>query len=99
MIKLDGASEAALNRKFQTFNELRNLSAIEMMKFNANEGAEMTEFFLQHEKFKEIFQNDEKFDLFMIDVYFNDVLLAYDFLSINHFNSLYVLRFQNSISS
>lgn len=76
MIKLDGASEAALKRKSPNFNELLNLSIVEMMKMNAIEGAAMTEFFLQHEKFKAIIQSDEKFDLFMIDVHYNDVLLA-----------------------
>lgn len=75
-IKLEGASEAALRRQFLTFNEIRNLSIIEMMKVTANEGIAMTEFTLDHEKFKEILKSDEKFDLFMIDVHYNDVLLA-----------------------
>lgn len=77
MIKLEGASEAALNRNFLTFNELRNLSAIEMMKVTAREGIAMTEFTLEHEKFKEVISSEEKFDLFMIDVHYNDVLLAW----------------------
>lgn len=76
MIKLDGASEAALNRKTQNFDDLLNLSIIERMKMNAIEGAAMTEFFLQHDKFREVLQSDEMFDLFMIDVHYNDVLLA-----------------------
>ena len=43
MIKLDGASEAALNRKTLNFDDLLNLSTIERMKMNAIEGAAMTE--------------------------------------------------------
>jgi hypothetical protein len=65
-----------LIRNYLTVDEERNLSAIEMMKFKANEGIAMTEFTLEHEKFKEFLESEEKFDLFMIDVHYNDVLLA-----------------------
>lgn len=76
MIKLGGATEAALMRQYFTIDEMRNFSAIEMMKVTAKEGIAMTEFTLEHEKFKEVIKSEEKFDLFMIDVHYNDVLLA-----------------------
>lgn len=76
MIKLEGASEAALLRNQMTFVELRHLSAIEMLKKTADDGIAMAEYALEHEKFKEFITSGEKFDLMILDVHYNDVMLG-----------------------
>ncbi|KAG5671544.1 hypothetical protein PVAND_001737 [Polypedilum vanderplanki] len=91
MIKLNGATEAVMQRSQMTFKELRNLSVIEQLNEKIDLGAFMVDFALEHENMKNILKSGEKFDLFIYDAFYNDVLLG-----IPHFMKIPVIAF-NSI--
>jgi mRNA deadenylase 3'-5' endonuclease subunit Ccr4 len=76
MIRLDGATESALERRATDFEYLMNLTAIERLKFESEHGRLMTEFALSHNKLKEVIESGEKFDLFIYDAFYSDALLG-----------------------
>jgi hypothetical protein len=76
MIKLIGATEAVMQRSQMTFSELRNMSVIEQLREKIDAGAFMVDFAMEHENMKDVLKSGEKFDLFIYDAYFNDVLLG-----------------------
>lgn len=77
LVKLQGATESFLYGNFLNLLEMRNLSALEMLKERSQIGGSMAEFMLSHEKTKELLNSGEKFDVFIYDAYYNDALLGY----------------------
>lgn len=76
LIKLTGATETEMIRYKMDFLDLKNASVIEMLREATDAGQAMVEYALRHENLMDIVKSEEKFDLFMYDVYYNDALLG-----------------------
>lgn len=72
-VKLDKVANAV---DVVTFLEKRNFTMIEMIKYNIDAARDKVDFALSDDNMQKILKTKEKFDLFMIDVYLNDVLLG-----------------------
>lgn len=61
----------------------RNFSTIEMIKYRVDASRDQVDFAFSDDNMQKILKTEEKFDLFMLDVYLNDALLGWVNSSLN----------------
>lgn len=59
-----------------SYLEIRNLSMINLLKYNVDSARDYVDFALSDENMKREIQSKESYDLFMLDVFLNDALLG-----------------------
>lgn len=73
LVKLEKVASAV---PVMSYYEMRNLSAIEMIRHNVDSSKDFTDFALSDDAMKKAMTSDEKYDLVILDVHLNDALLG-----------------------